>query len=216
MNLKNSLKLSLVISGTVVILITGCSSGNNQAAVTSSPTTNVLTANDASSPTQSPETNQSTPPSPSPTTADNNRCHTSQLSASFNIVPGSQGAGHELALVSLTNDSKQNCVVYGYVGMQLLDKNKHPLPTNVVRSQDQPTQVSLASGQTASASVRFSPDVPGTGEPTSKQCEPTSYYVEVTPPDETTHLTAKISPATPVCEHGSLLTKPLALGNKST
>jgi hypothetical protein len=64
--------------------------------------------------------------------------------------------------------------------------------------------VRLAPGRTATATARFSPDVPGPGEPTTgPRCEPTAYLLRVRPNGGGT-LKAPIRPPTPVCEHGGM------------
>ena len=66
-------------------------------------------------------------------------------------------------------------------------------------------RVVLRPGDRAHAFARFSPDVPGQGEPvTAKQCEPTAFEVRVTPPPGGGTLVAPVSPPTPVCEHGGM------------
>jgi hypothetical protein len=62
----------------------------------------------------------------------------------------------------------------------------------------------VSPGHSASASARFSPDISGPGDSAHAPCEPTAYYIEITPPDETTHLVVPVEPATPVCERGTL------------
>ena len=63
----------------------------------------------------------------------------------------------------------------------------------------------LAPGHSAAATLRFSPDVPGKGEQSTGQCEPTAHRVRVTlaSPGQGT-LSGPILPATPVCEHGGM------------
>jgi hypothetical protein len=63
--------------------------------------------------------------------------------------------------------------------------------------------VRLRLGATAKATARFSPDVPGPGEPVGKTCEPKAYRLRVTPNGGGT-LTVPIQPPTPVCEHGGM------------
>jgi hypothetical protein len=64
--------------------------------------------------------------------------------------------------------------------------------------------IRLAPGQRTKASARFSPDVPGPGEPTTgRKCEPTAYRLRVTARGGGT-TTVVVSPPTPVCEHGQL------------
>jgi hypothetical protein len=133
------------------------------------------------------------------------RCHTSDLTGSFTVVRGSAGAGNIVYNLDLKNTSSHPCTVYGYPGMQLLDAQHKPLPTTVQRSPIvAKTYVTLIPNGDASASARFSPDVPGPGEPVSGACEPTAAYTEITAPDETTQLVTAVSPPTSVCEHGSM------------
>lgn len=133
------------------------------------------------------------------------RCHTSDLTGSFTVVQGSAGAGNIVYNIDLKNTSSHPCTVYGYPGMLLLDAQHKPLPTNVQRSSIvAKTYVTLIPNGDASASARFSPDIPGPGEPASGACEPTAAFTEITPPDETTQLVTAVNPATSVCEHGSM------------
>jgi hypothetical protein len=63
--------------------------------------------------------------------------------------------------------------------------------------------VRVAAGGWASASARFSPDVPGPGEGNRRLCEPVAHAVRVHAPGGGTAL-LPIKPATPVCEHGGM------------
>ncbi len=140
-----------------------------------------------------------------------NRCHTSQLSVSFR--PGEPGAGQRYATLVLTNHSK-TCSVYGYVGIQLLNAQRLPLPTNVVRNRTQPPrQVVLSPGQSAFSALHWTV-VNGPGEPSDRQCEPTPSYIEVTPPDEMDFLLTRWDGGY-VCLHGRIDTGPLvSMGNQ--
>jgi hypothetical protein len=72
-------------------------------------------------------------------------------------------------------------------------------------------RVILNATRRAQATARFSPDVPGPGEPVSgRQCEPTAYKVRVTPPSGGGTLVAPILPPTPVCEHGTVFLSTLS------
>jgi len=64
-------------------------------------------------------------------------------------------------------------------------------------------RVSLQHGKSATADAQFSPDVNGTGDSTTGQCQPTATVMRVTAPAGGT-LDAPIEPPTPVCERGSL------------
>ena len=133
------------------------------------------------------------------------RCQTSDLAASYTVVVGSSAAGSISYNLRLTDTSMHQCTIYGYAGMLLLDANHKPLPTNVQRDSLVPKQLlRLNPGGSASATVRFSPDVPGVGDNPSSACQPTAYYAEVTPPDDTTQLVTAVNPPTSVCERGTM------------
>jgi hypothetical protein len=141
------------------------------------------------------------------------RCHTTDLSGSFTIVPDSAAAGNVSANITLKNISNHACWVYGYPGMLLLGSSHQALPTDVVRDHAASARrVTLIPNGSATASARFSPDVPGSGDSQSGSCQPVSHYVEITPPDETTHLVVSVRPATSVCERGTLQTSVFIAG----
>lgn len=141
------------------------------------------------------------------------RCHTTDLRGSFAIAAGSEGAGNVTANITLRNTSSHACWVGGYPGMLLLGSSHQALPTDVARSDAVAARrVTLEPGGAASASARFSPDVPGSGDSQSGACQPTAHYVEITPPDETTHLVVTAQPATAVCERGTMQTSVFVAG----
>jgi hypothetical protein len=144
--------------------------------------------------------------SPSPSGTGPERCHTNDLSPTVALVAGSQGAGHELLNLTLTNTSGRTCTIYGYPGMALEDQNSNQQATVVTRDPAVTKKtITVPNGGSASTTVRFDFDVPGSGEPTTGNCEPPSYSLLITPPDETTQLTAPIGggPVT-VCQRGAL------------
>ena len=147
------------------------------------------------------------PPSSAPVVTP--RCHTGDVSATLRAL--SSGAGQRYAALVLTNSSGHLCQVYGYVGMLLLDGNRQPLPTNVVRSAPPaPQVVTLMPGQAAFSQLHWTV-VPGTGDAQSVQCEPQPVFVEVTPPDETTQLVIPWNMEV-VCLRGRIDVTPLAAG----
>jgi hypothetical protein len=64
--------------------------------------------------------------------------------------------------------------------------------------------ITLAPGRAANATARFSPDVPGPGEPAAgRRCEPVAYRLLVRPSGGGA-LRAPVEPPTSVCEHGGM------------
>jgi len=130
-------------------------------------------------------------------------------------VPGSAGAGNIVYALRLRNRSSAPCTVTGIPGVTLLDRRGRRLPTHPLPAHPgalTAVLVTLAPGKTATATARFSPDVPGPGEPVSgRRCEPVAYTLLVRPNGGGT-VRAPIRPPTPVCEHGgmtwSVLTQP--------
>jgi hypothetical protein len=142
------------------------------------------------------------------------RCHTADLSPTVSIVAGSQGTGHELMNVRLTNASGHTCTVYGFPGMKLEDQNGAGQATTVTRNHGVATKtITVANGASAAATVRFDFNIPAADEPQGANCEAASVYLMITPPDETTQLSATITggPVT-VCQHGTLDVLPFISG----
>jgi hypothetical protein len=142
-------------------------------------------------------------------------CTGARLSGTFDVVPGSPGAGNIVYALRLKNVSHASCTVTGIPGVTLLDRRGRRLPTHPFPAQPgalTAVLVTLAPGKAASATARFSPDVPGPGEPvTGRRCEPVAYTLLVRPNGGGT-VRAPLRPPTPVCEHGgmswSVLTQP--------
>jgi hypothetical protein len=141
-------------------------------------------------------------------------CTASQLSGSFRFVPGSPGAGSVSYMLRLRNRSSRTCFVSGLAGLRLLGRTGHPLSTKVVpafRPGLTAVRVVLRPGQTAKAEARFSPDIPGPGEPqTTGPCEPKAFRVRITPPPGGGTLVGPVLPPTPVCEHGGMSLRALS------
>jgi hypothetical protein len=129
------------------------------------------------------------------------------LTGTFTGIRGSAGAGNIVYRLRVTNSSSEPCFVTGVPGLTLLDHVGHKLPTNA-RFGGKPGTLAavvapLAPGGSATLTARFSPDIPGHGEPQLKACEPTAHKLKVAPSGGGT-VTVPISPPTPVCEHGSM------------
>ncbi len=134
-------------------------------------------------------------------------CRGSQLHGSFSALRGSAGAGNISYRLVLTNVSQMQCSVTGLPQGRLLGKGGKPLPTHVRAAFPgalSAVLVRLAPGHKAYATARFSPDVPGAGEPVAgRNCEPTSWFFRVAARGGGT-TKVKVAPPTPVCEHGQL------------
>jgi hypothetical protein len=134
-------------------------------------------------------------------------CTGADLTGTFAAVSGSAGAGNIVYALRLRNGSAAACTVTGIPGITLLDRRGKKLPTHPFPAHPgalTAVLVTLAPGKTATATVRFSPDVPGTGEPVcGRRCESVAYSLLVRPNGGGT-LRAPIRPATPVCEHGGM------------
>jgi hypothetical protein len=131
-------------------------------------------------------------------------CTGSELTGSFAVVGGSQGAGQISYELKLTNTSQTSCSVFGLPQVQLLDANKADLPTHIVAAQSgSGKQVVIAPGSSAAAQARFSPSVAGTGDSQSGRCQPEAWYLRVSPDGGGT-VDVQIAPPTRVCERGTL------------
>jgi hypothetical protein len=131
-------------------------------------------------------------------------CTGGQLSGTFALVTGSQGAGQVSYLLTLKNTSSTRCYVFGLPQAQLLGTGGAALPTHVAAAQSgSGKQVVLAPGGSAVAQARFSPSVPGTGDSESGACQPKASTLQVTPDGGGT-VDASIQPPTSVCERGTL------------
>src|SRR5205085_3176052 len=112
-------------------------------------------------------------------------CTAGALRGSFAVVPGSAGAGNIVYALRLHNVSQATCTLTGLPQVRLVDKLHKPLPTHATAAH--PGQltailVRVAPGGWASASARFSPDVPGVGEGSTGPCERTARALRVSAP----------------------------------
>jgi len=135
-------------------------------------------------------------------------CTATQLRGTFRVVSGSAGAGNVVYRLRLENRSRRRCSVVGLPHVRLLSRAGAPLPTRVRAARPRPAKphrVVLRPGQGATASARFSPDVPGLGEPRlpGGRCEPVAGRLRVVLHREGA-FSVLVSPPTSVCEHGAL------------
>ena len=129
------------------------------------------------------------------------RCHTSELTGS--LVPGDPGAGQRHATLVLTDTGGETCTIDGYGGIGLVDAAGRALPTKQVRvASPAPKLITLRPGATVRAQLQWGA-VPGTGDSTTGDCQPTAAALQVVPPDETDALRVAWSGG-PVCEGGTI------------
>lgn len=144
-------------------------------------------------------------------------CTTAEMpKGTWRVVPDSQGAGHVAADIALQNTSDHPCTVAGFPAVGLLASNEHPLPTNVLKDTSVAvTTTKVAPGAWVHAEMRYSPNIPGPGEPQNGQCEPTTVHALAQLPGDTAWSRITLDNPTPVCEKGELQAKPFVSGQSS-
>ncbi|MFI9269122.1 DUF4232 domain-containing protein [Kitasatospora sp. NPDC052896] len=125
---------------------------------------------------------KNTPAAGSTAVAASNRCHTGDLKADVQL----QSAGS--AMVMLTNTSARTCTVDGYLGYGglLADNSQVNLPTNRVAYPGAPSLITLKPNTTAFSGLKWSGC-----DKSDATCHVLAGAV-VTPPNETTQLTANV------------------------
>jgi Protein of unknown function (DUF4232)/Ricin-type beta-trefoil lectin domain len=119
------------------------------------------------------------------------RCHTNEVAVTFAGV--NSAMGHRGVALWLTNRSPRTCSVYGYEGLGFLDSQGKVLPTQLSRVAETHARVLLRPGGSAHATLVWQvpgqPPVTPTVMPDRKSPIVNPSQVEITPPDEYTHLT---------------------------
>ena len=102
----------------------------------------------------------------------------------------------------------QSCLLRGLPQLRLLGIGGKALPTKVVPDpRYTPKPFVLRPGHATTAKARFSPDVPGPGEPVAgRHCEPVAHTARVTVGG--TSVVVALHAPTSVCEHGLLTFTP--------
>jgi uncharacterized protein DUF4232 len=189
--------LLLVLLAGTGALLAGCGGGGTTTVTVSRTVDHTITVTLTAT--------TSAPPTSTDTTSAAPACLASALAGTFSAIPGSAGAGQIAYRLRLANQGDSPCFVSGIPNVQLLDKNGGVLPTNVTPDQPGTTtavRVVLTPGDAATADARFSPDVPGSGEGDTGQCEPKAHTLRVRMGSGT--VDAPVQPPTPVCERGTL------------
>lgn len=137
-------------------------------------------------------------------------------SGTWHVVPDSQGAGHVAADLAFQNTSGHSCTITGFPGVSLLASNDRPLPTNVLKDTAlAATTIRVAPGAWVHSEMRYSPNVPGPGEPQSGQCEPMAVHALALLPGDSAWTHVTLDHPTPVCEKGELQAKAFVGGESS-
>ena len=159
----------------------------------------------------------STASTSAPTHGSGGACTTAEMpSGSWRVVPDSQGAGHVAADLAFQNTSGHTCTVAGFPGVSLLASNDHPLPTNVLKDTSVAvTTIKVAPGAWVHSEMRYSPNIPGPGEPQTGQCEPTTVHALALLPGDSAWTHVTLDHPTTVCEKGELQAKPFVGGKSS-
>ena len=134
--------------------------------------------------------------------AGSGECTGNQLIGTFTESPGGGAAGQIEYVLKVTNTSTATCSVGGAPVVTLLDANGSRLPTRA-GSAGVMGIATLQPGDSAKATARFSPTVPGPGDSQSGSCQPKAYTLRVTP-NGGGKVDAPIKPPTSVCERGTL------------
>ncbi|TMC05029.1 MAG: DUF4232 domain-containing protein [Chloroflexi bacterium] len=97
----------------------------------------------------------------------------------------------------------QECTLFGFSGLQLVDANGTVLPTNAVWDlPPAPSLVTLPNNGLAVANLQWG-DVPGVGDNQSGPCQPQPATLRIIPPDETQQFNVAW-PGGPVCQQGRI------------
>jgi len=130
-------------------------------------------------------------------------CQGTDLAGTFVVIPNSAGAGQIAYTLVVKNSSPEPCSVQGIPKGTLLGANGTELPTNVKASGDAGKPVVLPPGASATAQVRFSPDVAGQGDSQSGACQPPAHTFQLSAGGGGV-TEAPIKPPTSVCQQGTL------------
>jgi hypothetical protein len=131
-------------------------------------------------------------------------CTGNQLKGTFDLVPGSAGAGQIEYALALKNTSASPCSLRGIPQATLLGAGGAALPTHVrAAGTGLKKRVALEPGASSLAQARFSPDIPGQGDSQSGPCQPQAATLQVMPAGGG-FTDAAIKPPTSVCQQGTL------------
>ncbi|MEV7025484.1 DUF4232 domain-containing protein [Kitasatospora sp. NPDC093558] len=167
---------AVAVSATVLVLGLGAAACNDDTASTSAATTAATAA----------ATGAASKSAPAPTSSGkaSTRCHTADLKTDVQLQPDFPGS----AMVMLTNKGSRTCTVNGYLGYGGLGADNSPIVTGSSRvaHPGAPVEVSLKPGTSAFSGVKWA-----SCDKADPKCKVLA-GITVTPPDETTQLTANV------------------------
>lgn len=172
----------VAVAATVLALGLGAAACNDDAASTAAAPTAAATAAATGSAT-TPAPSKSAPAPASPGKA-STRCHTADLKADVQLQPNFPGS----AMVLLTNKGSRTCTVNGYLGYGGLGADNSPIVTGSSRvaHPGAPVEADLKPGATAFSGLKWA-----SCDKADPKCKVLA-GITVTPPDETTQLTANV------------------------
>jgi hypothetical protein len=186
-----------LVPGIAAALLLAACGGNGDGTTIGdpAPSSTGVTAPTSAAPSSSETTTSETGPSSTasrPTSTEGSapattRCHTGEFTAAFGSVDA--GASNRNATVVLTNRGGRTCTVFGYGGLQPLDAAGKPITTLTLTRVNPPAPALLrvAPGGKVYKDIHWTV-IPSTGQKCS-----TPAFAQVTPPDETDHITLKWS-----------------------
>ena len=96
----------------------------------------------------------------------------------MSVIPDSRGAGNVEYRLTIRYHGPSVCTVSSHPQLRLIGAGGERLPTHV--KEEGPRGIAVIRlGEAVSAKLRFSPDIPGPGEPAHGPCEPLAHEVSV-------------------------------------
>ena len=145
------------------------------------------------------------------------RCHTSELGVS--LSRGGVALGNVGVNINLRNRVGHSCSLFGYVEFALESSRHEHQPTHLrlgntyFQTDPRPHRVMLRPGERAVTNLAWT-DSPLPGERQTYPCEPSSSWLEVTPPGERAYRLVRFGSV--VCGHGALASTALTAARKTT
>jgi hypothetical protein len=164
-------------------------------------------------------TTASAPPTSSSSTSSGGgirtACLASNLAGKWTGIPGSAGAGHISSDLALQNTSTHACTIDGFPAFTLHSATNATLPTTISFDPIPVPMLIVQPGGWVHSELRYSTDIPSSGEPTSGPCEPSAASALVTITGNSGSVRAALDVPQPICGRGQIEAKPYASGPSS-